>query len=98
VEHASPAILARCRAPQDDCLVRVTRARLAAAGRGLPPFAIAPSRCNRCGACLRLGCPAILDAGGEALLVDGSACTGCSACASACRARALAPVPWRPML
>ena len=92
MEHAAsgPAILTRCRAPADERLVRVTRARLAAAGRGLPAVAIAPSRCNRCGACLRLGCPAISDVGGEALVVDAAACTGCGACAPACRAGAIA--------
>jgi indolepyruvate ferredoxin oxidoreductase alpha subunit len=57
-----------------------------------PPFAIAPSRCNRCGACLRLGCGAILDLGGESLVVDGPTCSGCATCSVVCRARAIAPV------
>ena len=86
---ATPAILTRCRAPAEGRLARVTGARLAAAGRGLPPLAITPSRCNRCGACLRLGCPAISDLGGEALVVDAGACNGCGACAPVCRARAI---------
>jgi indolepyruvate ferredoxin oxidoreductase alpha subunit len=52
--------------------------------------AISAARCNRCGACLRLACPAIADEGGEALVVDAGACTGCGDCAPVCRARAIA--------
>lgn len=55
-----------------------------------PPLAIAPSRCNRCGACLRLGCGAISDVGGEALVIDPEACAGGGLCAPLCRARAIA--------
>ena len=82
-----PAILARCRAPADEA--RLLALRGASAG---PPVAIAPSRCNRCGACLRLGCDAISDVGAEALVVDPGACTGCGACEPLCRARAIAVV------
>ncbi|HUL57903.1 MAG TPA: 4Fe-4S binding protein [Anaeromyxobacteraceae bacterium] len=63
------------------------RARRAAA------FAIAPSRCNRCGACLSLGCPAIADPGGEALAIDPGSCSGCGLCAPLCRSRAIALPP-----
>jgi ferredoxin len=59
-----------------------------AAPRG-GPLAIAPSRCNRCGACLGLGCPAISDPGAEALAIDPGVCTGCGACAGLCRAGAI---------
>ena len=55
-----------------------------------PPFAVAPSRCNRCGACLALACPAISDPGGEAIAIDAGVCTGCGLCAPLCRARAIA--------
>ncbi|HEX9049219.1 MAG TPA: 4Fe-4S binding protein, partial [Anaeromyxobacter sp.] len=61
--------------------------------RGVPssrPFAIAASRCNRCGACLALGCPAISDPAGEALAIDPATCTGCGLCAPLCRGRAIA--------
>jgi Pyruvate/2-oxoacid:ferredoxin oxidoreductase delta subunit len=66
---------------------------LAPCARGAPraaPLAIAPSRCNRCGACLGLGCPAISDPGEEALAIDPDVCTGCGACAPLCRSRAIA--------
>ncbi len=65
---------------------------LSACPRGTPasaPFAIAPSRCNRCGACLALGCPAISDPGGEAMAIDAATCTGCARCAPLCRGRAI---------
>jgi NAD-dependent dihydropyrimidine dehydrogenase PreA subunit len=54
------------------------------------PLEIAPSRCNRCGACLALACPAVSDPGGEGMAVDPATCTGCRLCAPLCRAGALA--------
>jgi TPP-dependent indolepyruvate ferredoxin oxidoreductase alpha subunit len=65
---------------------------LAPCVRGAPhaaPLAIVPSRCNRCGACIGLGCPAISDPGEEALAIDPEVCTGCGACAPLCRSRAI---------
>lgn len=65
---------------------------LAPCRRGEPPgapFSIAPSRCNRCGACLGLGCAAISDPGGEAMAIDAAVCTGCGLCAPLCRGRAI---------
>jgi NAD-dependent dihydropyrimidine dehydrogenase PreA subunit len=58
-----------------------------------PPLAVDASRCNRCGACLTLACPALSDPGGESVAVDPAVCTGCGSCAALCRSRALAPVP-----
>jgi MinD superfamily P-loop ATPase len=56
------------------------------------PLGIQPSRCNRCGGCRReSGCGAILDLGGEALVIDAATCDGCGRCAPACRARAIGP-------
>jgi TPP-dependent indolepyruvate ferredoxin oxidoreductase alpha subunit len=65
---------------------------LAPCVRGAPrsaPLSIAPSRCNRCGACIALGCPAISDPGEDALAIDPDVCTGCGACAPLCRSRAI---------
>ncbi len=56
-----------------------------------PALAIAPARCNRCGACLSLGCPAIADPGGDAMVIDPAICTGCGRCAPLCRGRAIGP-------
>ena len=57
--------------------------------RSGPARAVAPERCNRCGACLRLGCPAISD-GFSSMLIDPRACAGCGLCAQVCRAGAIA--------
>jgi len=62
------------------CQLRVARAT---------PFAIDPARCNRCGTCLSLGCPAIEDVGGEAMVIDPAVCVGCSRCAPMCRGTAI---------
>jgi TPP-dependent indolepyruvate ferredoxin oxidoreductase alpha subunit len=87
--------------PSDDAamlpriLPRVRRsgeARALACATGAAPFAITGARCNRCGACLRLGCAAISDVGGEALAIDAALCAGGGACASACRGRAIVPL------
>jgi hypothetical protein len=56
-----------------------------------PPLAIHAARCNRCGGCLSLGCPAISDPGGEALAIHAGRCSGCGRCAPLCRARAIGP-------
>ena len=64
--------------------------RCARGARHAPAFAIDPSRCNRCGACIGLACPAISDPGGEALAIDPAVCTGCGLCAALCRPRAIA--------
>jgi NAD-dependent dihydropyrimidine dehydrogenase PreA subunit len=58
------------------------------------PLAVDPSRCNRCGACLTLACPALSDPGGEAVAVDPGVCTGCGRCAPLCRSGAR---PARPV-
>jgi TPP-dependent indolepyruvate ferredoxin oxidoreductase alpha subunit len=58
--------------------------------RRAPALAIDPSRCNRCGACIGLACPAISDPGGEALAIDPAVCSGCGLCAPLCRPRAIA--------
>jgi indolepyruvate ferredoxin oxidoreductase alpha subunit len=64
-------------------------AAFAVAGAATPSLAIAAERCNRCGACLRLGCGAISDVGAEALVIDATLCAGGGLCAPACRARAI---------
>jgi NAD-dependent dihydropyrimidine dehydrogenase PreA subunit len=56
-----------------------------------PPLAIHAARCNRCGGCLGLGCPAISDRGGEAMVIDAATCSGCGRCAPLCRGRAIGP-------
>ena len=48
-------------------------------------------RCNLCGLCLDLGCPAL--APGETAVTVTEACTGCALCVEVCRRDALTAVP-----
>jgi indolepyruvate ferredoxin oxidoreductase alpha subunit len=68
-------------------LVAVATCQLEVARAGA--FHIDPARCNRCGTCLSLGCPAIEDAGGAALVIDPASCVGCARCAPLCRGTAI---------
>lgn len=47
------------------------------------PFNIDTEKCTQCGACQRIGCPAVLP--GEQAVIDDVSCTGCSLCAQACK-------------
>jgi len=58
--------------------------------RSGPAMAVEPSLCNRCGACLRLGCPAISDVF-ESMSIDEGTCRACGLCARVCRPGAIAP-------
>jgi ferredoxin len=65
---------------------------LAPCARGAPrfaPLAVEPALCNRCAACLSLGCPALSYQDGESVELDPVVCTGCGRCAVLCRSRAL---------
>jgi len=53
-----------------------------------PPQRVEQRRCNRCGACLRLGCPALSD-DGESMVISTSDCAGCGLCAQVCRSQAI---------
>lgn len=52
-----------------------------------PAFRTDPNRCRRCGACGRLGCPAI---SGRSPVIDASECAGCGLCAKVCKCSAVA--------
>ncbi len=69
--------------------VLVALARCVRGAAPTAPLAVDPSRCNRCGGCLSLACPALFD-GGESAAVDPAVCTGCGRCAPLCRSGALA--------
>lgn len=52
-------------------------------------FSIDQNRCRRCGACSKLGCPAI---SGRTPVIEPKLCVGCSLCAQVCKCSALRPV------
>ena len=58
--------------------------------KGLGKFEIDLEECNGCGACLRIGCPAITGAGVftdkklEKAIIDAESCTGCEICVQVC--------------
>ncbi len=65
---------------------------------GKPPLAVDPARCAACGACFRLGCPAIVrgapqDPAGKRFQasIDPQFCTGCTLCAQVCKFGAISP-------
>jgi len=53
--------------------------------------AVAPDRCTECGACFKLGCPAIgRDAAGRTE-ISASLCNGCGLCQQVCKFNAIGP-------
>ncbi len=48
------------------------------------PFAIDSGKCKNCGACLKLGCPAIVK-DGNVMRIDPSLCNGCGLCTTVCK-------------
>ena len=48
------------------------------------PVSIDSSKCKGCGACMKIGCPAISIENGTAK-IDATQCTGCSVCTQLCR-------------
>ncbi len=59
------------------------------------PMIVDPELCNGCGACLRVGCPAILTTeelsaeGLPKVTIDADLCTGCEVCAWVCKPDAI---------
>jgi indolepyruvate ferredoxin oxidoreductase, alpha subunit len=53
------------------------------------PFRVDRGLCKDCGACLKLGCPAIESRSGGTPSINASLCSGCGLCAQACGARAI---------
>jgi indolepyruvate ferredoxin oxidoreductase alpha subunit len=49
------------------------------------PYAIDDETCTACGACLRIGCPAISAAPDEKAQIDVSLCVGCAQCVQLCK-------------
>jgi indolepyruvate ferredoxin oxidoreductase alpha subunit len=54
----------------------------------LPPYRIEEENCNQCGACIRLGCPAIVQLGQNKetkIFIDSFFCQGCGLCERVCK-------------
>ena len=56
---------------------------------GAVPYAVDPDKCMACGACFRLGCPAIVRGEAKGKLfrskIDPAMCIGCDVCAQVCK-------------
>ena len=62
------------------------------------PYYIDLEECNGCGACFRIGCPAVLPTGEftekglEKARIDATACTGCEVCVQVCPINVIHPI------
>jgi TPP-dependent indolepyruvate ferredoxin oxidoreductase alpha subunit len=77
------------RAARDPGTVVLAIAPCTRDGARRAPVQVSAPRCNRCGACLSLACPAIRDGGGESVRIEPQICSGCGQCLPLCRGRAL---------
>lgn len=53
------------------------------------PYAVDDDQCTACGACIKLGCPAIAKLQDGKADIDGSVCVGCGQCVQVCRFQAI---------
>jgi len=56
------------------------------------PYAVDEELCTKCGACVRLGCPAIMKAPSGQAVIDTATCVGCGQCVQVCRFEAIVAV------
>ena len=53
---------------------------------------VAPDACKKCGACLKIGCPAITKQPDGSVRIDETMCNGCGLCKSYCKFKAIETV------
>jgi indolepyruvate ferredoxin oxidoreductase alpha subunit len=56
-----------------------------------PPYTVDLERCNACGVCASIGCPAILRTADGKAQIDPLQCTACDLCAQVCARGAIHP-------
>lgn len=56
------------------------------------PYAVDEESCTKCGACIRLGCPAISKDDSGRAVIDTTICVGCAQCVQVCRFDAIVQV------
>ena len=62
-------------------------------GQRFPEYCVSDSeKCKKCGACLRIGCPAITKAEDGTVRIDPAACNGCGLCLNYCKFDAIKKV------
>ncbi len=74
----------------DDLSVIVAKAPCALLVRDYDaPFTVDEELCNACGACIKLGCPAIAKGPGGVASIDITVCVGCGQCPQVCKSAAI---------
>ena len=73
-----------------DCALAVRRKT------GAQPYCVDPETCKACGACFKLGCPAIIRGAAKGKTfqahIDSTVCFGCNVCHQVCKFGAIAPI------
>jgi indolepyruvate ferredoxin oxidoreductase alpha subunit len=70
-------------------IVRGECALLPAARKKYLPLRVDQERCNGCGLCFRVGCPALVKQPDGKAFIDPLLCTGCEICAQTCGRKAI---------
>jgi indolepyruvate ferredoxin oxidoreductase alpha subunit len=70
-------------------VVRGECALLPAARKKYVPLRVDEERCNGCGLCFRVGCPAVIKRPDGKASIDALLCTGCEICAQVCARKAI---------
>ena len=70
-------------------VVRGECALLPAARKKYVPLRVDEERCNGCGLCFRVGCPAVIKRADGKASIDALLCTGCEICAQVCARKAI---------